>query len=94
MFVFAKHISFYFFISNSLYLLTYHILNLSLGYMGTPGMMGKVKNITDFDAEFFGVHSKGAHTMDPMLRNMLEVVYEAIVDAGNESFIEEIEEYF
>ncbi|GFO05617.1 fatty acid synthase [Plakobranchus ocellatus] len=44
--------------------------------------MGKLKNITDFDAEFFGVHSKSANTMDPMLRILLEVVYEAIVDAG------------
>ncbi|GFO05604.1 fatty acid synthase [Plakobranchus ocellatus] len=52
------------------------------GYAGTPDVMGKLKNITDFDAEFFGVHSKSANTMDPMLRILLEVVYEAIVDAG------------
>ena len=57
---------------------------LSSGYMGTPDVMGKLKNITDFDAEFFGVHSKSANTMDPMLRIMLEVVYEAIVDAGDQ----------
>merc|ERR1712089_104211 len=30
----------------------------------------------------FGVHPKQAHAMDPQLRMMLEVVYEAITDAG------------
>ena len=50
--------------------------------MGTPEVMGKVKTLTDFDAEFFGIHAKSGNTMDPMLRIMLEVAYEAIVDAG------------
>ena len=50
--------------------------------------MGKLKNdLAEFDAEFFGIHSKSANTMDPMLRLMLEVSYEAIVDAGTEKNI-------
>ena len=35
-----------------------------------------------FDASFFGVHPKQAHAMDPQLRMLLEVVHEAIADAG------------
>ena len=57
------------------------------GYLGTPLVMGKLKNIDSFDSEFFGVHSRSANTMDPMLRIMLEVVYEAVVDAGKETSI-------
>ncbi|KAB0796701.1 hypothetical protein PPYR_10762 [Photinus pyralis] len=49
---------------------------------GLPGRMGKLKNLEHFDAEFFGVHSKMAEDMDVQLRILLEVVYEAIVDAG------------
>nr|XP_050846953.1 fatty acid synthase-like [Vespula vulgaris] len=43
---------------------------------------GKINNIEKFDALFFGIHFKQAHTMDPMSRMMLEHTYEAIIDAG------------
>ncbi|KAJ0060389.1 hypothetical protein NL108_010160, partial [Boleophthalmus pectinirostris] len=49
---------------------------------GLPQRNGKLKDISHFDAVFFGVHPKQANTMDPQLRIMLEVAYEAIVDAG------------
>nr|XP_033193891.1 fatty acid synthase [Bombus vancouverensis nearcticus] len=52
------------------------------GLFGLPKRTGKLKDLKSFDATFFGVHAKQAHVMDPQLRLLLEVVYEAIVDAG------------
>nr|XP_006635198.2 PREDICTED: fatty acid synthase isoform X1 [Lepisosteus oculatus] len=52
------------------------------GLYGLPQRNGKLKEINKFDASFFGVHPKQAHTMDPQLRVMLEISYEAIVDGG------------
>uniref|UniRef100_A0A8C2UDF0 Fatty acid synthase n=1 Tax=Coturnix japonica TaxID=93934 RepID=A0A8C2UDF0_COTJA len=52
------------------------------GIYGLPKRNGKLKDITKFDASFFGVHPKQAHTMDPQLRLLLEVSYEAILDGG------------
>lgn len=44
--------------------------------------MGKLKDLNKFDAHFFGVHGKQADYMDPQARMLLELTYEAIVDAG------------
>ncbi|CAK9827746.1 Fatty acid synthase [Anthophora retusa] len=52
------------------------------GIYGLPARSGKLKELSNFDASFFGVHAKQAHVMDPQLRMLLEVTYEAIVDAG------------
>ncbi|XP_063530101.1 fatty acid synthase-like [Cydia strobilella] len=52
------------------------------GWYGLPERSGKLKNLTHFDASFFGVHPKEAHFMDPQLRLLLEVTHEAMVDAG------------
>ncbi|NXG58624.1 FAS synthase, partial [Hemiprocne comata] len=52
------------------------------GIYGLPKRNGKLKDISKFDASFFGVHPKQAHTMDPQLRVLLEVSYEAVLDAG------------
>ncbi|KAK3760845.1 hypothetical protein RRG08_034688 [Elysia crispata] len=52
------------------------------GYWDLPPVMAKMKNLNNFDAEFFGIHSKSAETLDPQLRHLLEVAYEAVVDAG------------
>ncbi|XP_057664642.1 fatty acid synthase [Diorhabda carinulata] len=52
------------------------------GLYGLPTRSGKLKNLQYFDATFFGVHAKQAHVMDPQLRMLLELTYEAIVDAG------------
>jgi len=49
---------------------------------GVPPRTGKLKEISKFDAEFFGIHSKLANAMDVQLRILLEVTHEAIVDAG------------
>lgn len=49
---------------------------------GLPTRSGKLKDISKFDASFFGVHPKQANGMDPQLRMLLEVTYEALVDAG------------
>lgn len=47
-----------------------------------PKRMGKLHSIEKFDATFFGVHFKQAHTMDPQCRLLLEHAYEAVLDAG------------
>ncbi|XP_050301861.1 fatty acid synthase [Anthonomus grandis grandis] len=52
------------------------------GLYGLPTRTGKIKDLTKFDASFFGVHAKQAHVMDPQLRMLLELCHEAIVDAG------------
>lgn len=52
------------------------------GMLGLPKRSGKLKDLSKFDAAFFGVHPKQANSMDPQLRMLLEVAYEAIVDAG------------
>uniref|UniRef100_A0A803V968 Fatty acid synthase n=1 Tax=Ficedula albicollis TaxID=59894 RepID=A0A803V968_FICAL len=52
------------------------------GIYGLPRRNGKLKDISKFDASFFGVHPKQANTMDPQLRLLLEVSYEAILDGG------------
>ncbi|KAJ8891053.1 hypothetical protein PR048_010562 [Dryococelus australis] len=53
-----------------------------VGQHGLPSRSGKLKDISRFDASFFGVHPKQAEMMDPQIRMMLELTYEAIVDAG------------
>nr|XP_025034359.1 fatty acid synthase [Pelodiscus sinensis] len=52
------------------------------GLYGLPKRNGKLKDISKFDASFFGVHPKQTHTMDPQLRLLLEASYEAILDGG------------
>ncbi|XP_042150431.1 fatty acid synthase-like [Ixodes scapularis] len=52
------------------------------GLHGLPKRSGKIQDLSRFDAQFFGVHPKQAHVMDPQLRLFLETSYEAIVDAG------------
>lgn len=43
---------------------------------------GKIIDVQKFDATFFGVGKKLATVMDPQMRLMNEVAYEAILDAG------------
>lgn len=52
------------------------------GVNGLPGRNGNLKDLSRFDAEFFRVNPLQAHAMDAQLRILLEVVYEAMVDAG------------
>ena len=52
------------------------------GLHGLPKRNGKLKDISGFDAAFFQISPKQAHKMDPGLRMLLEVAYEAIVDSG------------
>ena len=53
-----------------------------LGLYGLPTRAGKIKDLSKFDAQFFGVHGKQANLMDPQARMLLELTYEAIADAG------------
>ncbi|KAJ8030406.1 Fatty acid synthase [Holothuria leucospilota] len=41
-----------------------------------------LKNLSTFDASFFGMLPEQVNKTDPQLRILLEVAYEAIVDAG------------
>ena len=52
------------------------------GLYDLPTRNGKLKDISHFDAEFFRINPAQAHAMDPQLRVLFEVAYEAIVDAG------------
>ncbi|XP_047362716.1 fatty acid synthase-like [Vespa velutina] len=77
--------------SDNLYELKYNIFNrkdcitdneIETEHLEIPRRMGKINNIEKFDALFFDVDFKEAHTMDPMGRILFEHTYEAIVDAG------------
>lgn len=48
-----------------------------------PPNTGKIKDISKFDAEMFNIDPSLAHDMDPQMRLLHEVVYEALWDAGN-----------
>ena len=54
----------------------------SPGLHDLPKRNGKLKDISKFDAEFFRINPTQAHAMDPQLRVLFEVAYEAIIDAG------------
>jgi hypothetical protein len=57
--------------------------NFLIGLLGLPKGSGKIKDISSFDANFFGIDDKEANLMDPQIRIMMELAYEAIWDAGN-----------
>ena len=52
------------------------------GLYGLPTRNGTLKDISKFDSQFFGISPKQADQMDPQLRMLLEVSYEAICDSG------------
>ncbi|CAG9770336.1 unnamed protein product [Ceutorhynchus assimilis] len=52
------------------------------GHPEIPQRTGKVPNIANFDAGFFGVHHRQATAMDPMIRMFLENTVAALFDAG------------
>ncbi|XP_012287002.1 fatty acid synthase [Orussus abietinus] len=47
-----------------------------------PKRIGQINSLTKFDRVFFGVHEKQIQVMDPSARVMLEITYEAVIDAG------------
>ena len=50
--------------------------------MGLPLNTGKVKDVEKLDNDFFRISDSDAHNMDPQVRILHEVAYEALVDAG------------
>lgn len=52
--------------------------------MNLPLNTGKVKNIEKLDNEFFRISDHDAHLMDPQIRILHEVTYEALLDAGED----------
>ena len=48
----------------------------------TSPRLGIIHDFPYFDAAFFGINPKEANTNDPRLRKILEVTYEALLDAG------------
>ena len=67
---------------NKVDLITKNYSRWKLDHGEIPRDGGKVYGLSNFDAQFFGVHFKQAHTMDPLGRLLLEHTYEAIIDAG------------
>lgn len=54
------------------------------GLYDLPRRHGKLKDLKKFDAGFFSVPPKQANFMDPQVRLLLEVTWEALVDAGEQ----------
>ncbi|XP_065211282.1 fatty acid synthase-like [Planococcus citri] len=52
------------------------------GLYGAIKRYGLLKDLSKFDAKFFNIHPKQAERMDPQIRGLLEVAFEATVDAG------------
>ncbi|KAI1293571.1 Fatty acid synthase [Halotydeus destructor] len=53
-----------------------------IGFFNLPPRNGKIKSIEKFDAEFFDIPKEHANLVDPQERILLELTYEALVDAG------------
>ena len=49
---------------------------------GVRNSRGTLRNIDRFDAQFFGINGKQVNAMDPQLRILLEVAFEAVLDSG------------
>ncbi|CAG2170884.1 unnamed protein product, partial [Oppiella nova] len=48
--------------------------------------MGRIESYDRFDANFFGITTEVAEDLDPQIRMLLEVAYEAIMDSENISY--------
>jgi len=55
---------------------------------GIPKRGGRLKELDKFDASFFGILPEQSNFMDPQLRILLEVVFEAIFDSGKQPLFE------
>uniref|UniRef100_A0A6G1SKN2 Fatty acid synthase n=2 Tax=Aceria tosichella TaxID=561515 RepID=A0A6G1SKN2_9ACAR len=53
-----------------------------LGLWDLPKKAARIKDISRFDNEFFGITKECADYTDHQLRNLYEVIYESILDAG------------
>ncbi|KAG9509078.1 Fatty acid synthase, partial [Fragariocoptes setiger] len=53
-----------------------------LGLWDLPKKAARIKDISRFDNEFFGISKETAEYTDHQLRNLYEVIYESFIDAG------------
>ena len=52
------------------------------GHHGLPDRAGHLKKIDKFDSKFFKMNKLHIEGIDPQIRMLMEVAYEAIIDAG------------
>ncbi|MFY0568811.1 SDR family NAD(P)-dependent oxidoreductase [Archangium lansingense] len=55
------------------------------GDSGAPRWAGYLEDVSGFDADFFGISPREASSMDPRQRLLLEVAWEALEHAGQDS---------
>lgn len=55
-------------------------------HFNLPPRSGTIKDLSRFDAEFFGLSAKQAAVTGAVQRMLFEVAYEAIADAGNVNY--------
>ena len=70
---------------------SYNNFQFDQGTFGMNHRMGKIKNIDKIDGLFFGLLKTLGDTVDPQSRILLETSYEAIIDAGIQTFSQLIE---
>lgn len=54
----------------------------NINHAEVPARGGKLDTINKFDCGAFSIHPQEAEIMGPLIRNLLEVVFEALYDAG------------
>lgn len=67
---------------NGVDMVTSHNMRWPPNYFDLPLRSGTIKDLTRFDAEFFGLSAKQASATGAVERMLFEVVYEAIADSG------------
>ncbi len=78
------------FIISILYIIFKFFSLKTIGFLGLPKGSGKLRDISKFDAKFFGISDKEANLMDAQIRIMIELTYEAIWDAGKKILLSKV----
>ncbi|RWS20646.1 Fatty acid synthase-like protein, partial [Leptotrombidium deliense] len=51
-------------------------------FFGLSNQIAFIKDLSKFDAQFFGINDNDAELLDPQIRILIEVIFESICDAG------------